>query len=288
MNGIIVINKEKNLTSRDIVNKACKYLKTKKIGHTGTLDPIATGVLVLCVGKATKLVETITSYDKEYIAEVILGLKTDTLDITGNVIKEEKANFSKAKIEKSLTKMLGIYEQTVPIYSAIKVNGKKLYEYARNNEEVVLPTRKVEIKKLELLEDITYTDNKTIFKIKCSVTKGTYIRSLINDLANSLNTIGTMSSLIRTKQGDFILEDANTLDDLKNNKFKLFTIEEVLDGFPKIEVNDNLYSKIKNGALLKNNYNQDIIAFTKSKKVIAIYKKYDKNPNLIKPWKMFI
>lgn len=288
MNGIIVINKEKNLTSRDIVNKACKYLKTKKIGHTGTLDPIATGVLVLCVGKATKLVETITSYDKEYIAEVILGLKTDTLDITGNVIKEEKASFSKAKIEKSLTKMLGIYEQTVPIYSAIKVNGKKLYEYARNNEEVVLPTRKVEIKKLELLEDITYTDDKTIFKIKCSVTKGTYIRSLINDLANSLNTIGTMSSLIRTKQGDFILEDANTLDDLKNNKFKLFTIEEVLDGFPKIEVNDNLYSKIKNGALLKNNYNQDIIAFTKSKKVIAIYKKYDKNPNLIKPWKMFI
>lgn len=288
MNGIIVINKEKNLTSRDIVNKACKYLKTKKIGHTGTLDPIATGVLVLCVGKATKLVETITSYDKEYIAEVILGLKTDTLDITGNVIKEEKASFSKAKIEKSLTKMLGIYEQTVPIYSAIKVNGKKLYEYARNNEEVVLPTRKVEIKKLELLEDITYTDDKTIFKIKCSVTKGTYIRSLINDLANSLNTIGTMSSLIRTKQGNFILEDANTLDDLKNNKFKLFTIEEVLDGFPKIEVNDNLYSKIKNGALLKNNYNQDIIAFTKSKKVIAIYKKYDKNPNLIKPWKMFI
>ena len=288
MNGIIVINKEKNLTSRDIVNKACKYLKTKKIGHTGTLDPIATGVLVLCVGKATKLVETITSYDKEYIAEVILGLKTDTLDITGNVIKEEKASFSKAKIEKSLTKMLGIYEQTVPIYSAIKVNGKKLYEYARNNEEVVLPTRKVEIKKLELLEDITYTDDKTIFKIKCSVTKGTYIRSLINDLANSLNTIGTMSSLIRTKQGNFILEDANTLDDLKNNKFKLFTIEEVLDGFPKIEVNDNLYSKIKNGALLKNNYNQDIIAFTKSKKVIAIYKKCDKNPNLIKPWKMFI
>ncbi|MEI3499860.1 MAG: tRNA pseudouridine(55) synthase TruB [Bacilli bacterium] len=288
MDGIVLINKEKNCTSRDVVNQVSKILKTKKIGHTGTLDPIATGVLVLCIGKATKLVEVITSYDKEYEAEVILGIKTDTKDITGEILKEEKAIISKENIEKCLKQMIGTYNQTVPIYSAVKINGKKLYEYARNNEEIELPKRKVTIKELKLISDITYEKEKTKFKIKCHVSKGTYIRSLIEDIATNLNTIGTMENLKRTKQGNFQITSANTIQDIENNKFKIYSIEEILEKFYKIEMTDDLYFKIKNGSIIKNNYNHDIVAFTKNDKVIAIYKEYSKDKTLLKPWKMFL
>lgn len=288
MDGIVLINKEKNCTSRDVVNQVSKILKTKKIGHTGTLDPIATGVLVLCIGKATKLVEVITSYDKEYEAEVILGIKTDTKDITGKILKEEKAIISKENIEECLKKMIGTYNQTVPIYSAVKINGKKLYEYARNNEEIELPKRKVTIKELKLISDITYEKEKTKFKIKCHVSKGTYIRSLIEDIATNLNTIGTMENLKRTKQGNFQITSANTIQDIENNKFKIYPIEEILEKLYKIEMTDDLYFKIKNGSIIKNNYNHDIVAFTKNDKVIAIYKEYSKDKTLLKPWKMFL
>lgn len=288
MDGIVLINKEKNCTSRDVVNQVSKILKTKKIGHTGTLDPIATGVLVLCIGKATKLVEVITSYDKEYEAEVILGIKTDTKDITGKILKEEKAIISKENIEECLKKMIGTYNQTVPIYSAVKINGKKLYEYARNNEEIEFPKRKVTIKELKLISDITYEKEKTKFKIKCHVSKGTYIRSLIEDIATNLNTIGTMENLKRTKQGNFQIANANTIQDIENNKFKIYSIEEILEKFYKIEMTDDLYFKIKNGSIIKNNYNHDIVAFTKNDKVIAIYKEYSKDKTLLKPWKMFL
>lgn len=288
MDGIVLINKGKNCTSRDVVNQVSKILKTKKIGHTGTLDPIATGVLVLCIGKATKLVEVITSYDKEYEAEVILGIKTDTKDITGKILKEEKAIISKENIEECLKKMIGTYNQTVPIYSAVKINGKKLYEYARNNEEIKLPKRKVTIKELKLISDITYEKEKTKFKIKCHVSKGTYIRSLIEDIATNLNTIGTMENLKRTKQGNFQITSANTIQDIENNKFKIYPIEEILEKFYKIEMTDDLYFKIKNGSIIKNNYNHDIVAFTKNDKVIAIYKEYSKDKTLLKPWKMFL
>ena len=288
MDGIVLINKEKKCTSRDVVNQVSKILKTKKIGHTGTLDPIATGVLVLCIGKATKLVEVITSYDKEYEAEVILGIKTDTKDITGKILKEEKAIISKENIEECLKKMIGTYNQTVPIYSAVKINGKKLYEYARNNEEIKLPKRKVTIKELKLISDITYEKEKTKFKIKCHVSKGTYIRSLIEDIATNLNTIGTMENLKRTKQGNFQITSANTIQDIENNKFKIYSIEEILEKFYKIEMTDYLYFKIKNGSIIKNNYNHDIVAFTKNDKVIAIYKEYSKDKTLLKPWKMFL
>lgn len=288
MDGIVLINKEKNCTSRDVVNQVSKILKTKKIGHTGTLDPIATGVLVLCIGKATKLVEVITSYDKEYEAEVILGIKTDTKDITGKILKKEKAIISKENIEECLKKMIGTYNQTVPIYSAVKINGKKLYEYARNNEEIELPKRKVTIKELKLISDITYEKEKTKFKIKCHVSKGTYIRSLIEDIATNLNTIGTMENLKRTKQGNFQIANANTIKDIENNKFKIYPIEEILEKFYKIEMTDDLYFKIKNGSIIKNNYSHDIVAFTKNNKIVAIYKEYSKDKTLLKPWKMFL
>lgn len=287
MDGILLINKEKNYTSRDIVNIISKELNTKKVGHTGTLDPIATGVLVICVGSSTKLVEYLTSTYKEYEAEIVLGIKTDTGDITGNILKEEKVKIEKEQIEKVLKKMTKEYYQTVPIYSAVKVNGKKLYEYARNNESVDLPKRKVDIKKLELISDITYNDNKTIFKIRTLVSKGTYIRSLIEDIAYSLNTIGTMKNLIRTKQGDFNLKDCYTIEDIKNNNYQFITKEEALKHFYTVEVDDYLEKKIKNGCILNNIYNKDLILFKKDGKIIASYKNYKKEEGKIKPDKMF-
>ena len=286
MNGIILINKPKNYTSRDIVNIMCKKLHTKKIGHTGTLDPIATGVLVLCIGNCTKLVDLITSYDKEYIASVILGIKTDTLDITGNNLSEtEVKNISKSDIEKALNHFKGKYLQEVPNYSAIKINGKKLYEYARENIDVKLPKREVNIKEISLIDNIEYTkDNKVKFKFKTNVSKGTYIRSLIRDIGNYLNVPATMLELKRTKQGNFLLEDCNTLND-KN--FKLLKIEDVIN-LPIIEINDkNLEKKVLNGAIIDNIYNKDIISFKLNNTIIAIYKIYEKDKTKLKPYKMF-
>lgn len=288
MEGILLIDKPKDYTSRDVVNVVSKKLNISKVGHTGTLDPLATGVLVLCLGKATKLVELLTSTDKEYEAEVILGMDTDTLDITGNIIKEKEAIFSKEVIEQALIKMTGIYEQEVPKYAAVKVNGKKLYEYARANEDVILPKRMVNIYSLELIGEIKYQHNKTIFSFRSTVSKGTYIRSLIRDIAAELNTVGTMSELRRIKQGDFSLKDCFTLEALQNDSYEIRKMEEVLSNLYTVEVDDFLASKIQNGRVLENRYSSDLIVFKKEQTLLAIYKVHEKDNTKIKPYKMFI
>jgi len=287
MNGILLINKGQNYTSRDIVNYVGKILGTKQIGHTGTLDPLATGVLVLCVGKATKLNEILTSEYKEYEAEITLGILTDTFDITGNVLKEQKTNVTKEQILNALHKIKGKYIQETPIYSAVKVNGKKLYEYARNNEFVELPKREVDIKKMELIGDIKQEDNKTIFNIRCLVSKGTYIRALAYDIAKLLGTIGVMSKLNRTKQGDFSIEDCSTIEDVENSNYKLITIEKVLSRFKKVMVDEYLEEKIKNGSILENRCGCEVLFVNKENKALALYQPYDKDNTKIKPWKMF-
>lgn len=279
MNGIIIIDKEKNMTSRDVVNKVSKILGTKKIGHTGTLDPLATGVLVLCVGKATKLVDLITGYDKEYIAKVCLGTLTDTLDITGNIIKEKETNITKEEIENTLKSFIPGYEQEVPIYSAVKINGKKLYEYARNGETVELPKRYIKINSIDLISDIEYENGKTYFSFITNVSKGTYIRSLINDIGKKLNTYGTMVELRRTKQGNFKIEESSTI-----NNPEIIKIEEILKDYYKVEIDGELYRKISNGVKIKNEDNKNIVVFTHNKEVIAIYKKENE---YLKPYKMF-
>lgn len=282
MNGILVVYKEKGMTSRDVVNKVEKILHTKKIGHTGTLDPMATGVLVLCIGKSTKLVELLTSSLKEYLAEITFGIETDTLDITGTILKEEKTSIIKENVEKVLESMVGTYEQEVPLYSAIHVNGKKLYEYARNNEEVKLPTRKVTIFKLELLKlsDTTAT-------IVAKVSKGTYIRSLVRDIARKLGTIGTMSKLERIKQGNFTLEDTCTLEEIENGNFKILNVKEVLKNYKTVIVDEIVEQKIKNGQLLKQIYEEPVILFlNQSEHPLALYHTYEKDKEYLKPWKM--
>ncbi len=264
--GILVIDKPAGYTSRDIVNLVSKKLKIKKAGHTGTLDPMATGVLVICLGKATKLCELLTASKKEYIAEVILGIKTDTLDITGNVLKKDCKKVAKEDIEEVLKKFKKSYNQEVPLYSAVKVNGKKLYEYARENIPVVLPKKKVTIYDIEML-DYNY-DGQTKFSFKCTVSKGTYIRALINDIAHVLNTEGVMSGLTRTKQGKFSLEEAITIEDFLSDNYQMINIEKALD-IPKRMVNDEEKFKIINGQQLENE--GEILYLDKDRNVLAIY-----------------
>ena len=283
MNKVIIVNKEKGYTSRDVVNKLNKILKTKKIGHTGTLDPIATGVLVVCVNEATKLCELLTSSFKEYEATIKLGIKTDTGDITGKVL--EKSSYPKYtlnKIKQVLESFLGKSIQEVPIYSAVKVKGKKLYEYARNNEEVVLPKREIEIKEIELLK----YDND-IIKFRVLVSKGTYIRSLIEDICCKLGTIGTMANLVRLKQGEFKIEDSYTLKQIENNEYRSLSLKEVLSNFPQKKLTLEEYKQIKNGVLIKNEDNEPYTVFIYNEKVVAIYQIYAKDKSKKKPYKIF-
>lgn len=284
MDGILIIDKQKGCTSRDVVNDVCKVLHTKKVGHTGTLDPLATGVLVLCVGKATKLVELITSYEKEYIAQVVLGVDTDTGDVTGKILKEEDVYRSKEEITKALEKYKTTYMQEVPIYSAVKINGKKLYEYAREGKKIELPKREVTISAITLVGDILYQNGKTIFSFKTTVSKGTYIRSLICDIARTLGTIGTMKNLKRTKQGAFTIESAISVDHISED-MELLPVDKALSTYQKIKVNKELESKIQNGAILENDYGTDYPLFINEEGVLlALYKPYKEG--FLKPFKM--
>ena len=283
MDGLLVINKEKGVTSRDVVNKICHIFNTKKVGHTGTLDPMATGVLVIAINKGLKIVDEITALDKEYIAKVSLGIETDTLDITGNIIKKE--NFIKITnedIDKVLNSFLGEYDMEVPIYSAIKVNGKKLYEYARNNEKVDIPVHKVTIYELERISDIVNNE----FYIRCKVSKGTYIRSLVRDICKKLGTIGVMSELNRTKQGKFLIEDSYKIEEIEDGNYKLLSILDVLD-LKKIEIPDNLLNKIKNGNKIENIYEEDEILFVKDNLPIGIYELDKNDKSIMRPKKIF-
>ena len=277
------MNKPKGLTSRDVVNIACKSLNTKKIGHTGTLDPIATGVLVLCIGNSTKLVEILTSKDKEYIATVKLGILTDTLDSDGITIERKNVSLKKEELIEVLNSFVGTYLQEVPKYSAVKVNGKKMYEYARKKVDIESPKRVVRINSIELLDF-----NNLSYKFKVEVSKGTYIRSLIKDINDKLGIIGVMDDLIRVRQGNFNLKNSCDIEHLKNGNFKLLTNDEVLKDYKHISVDDKVYNKIRNGQLLDNIYEEDERVFTFNSKVIAIYKKYEKEPLKIKPYKMLI
>ena len=289
MNGLILINKEKNMTSRDVVNIACKYLNTKKIGHTGTLDPNATGVLVLCVGNALKIVDLITSYNKTYVAEVILGIGTDTLDITGNIIEKEIVRpISKNEVEEVLKQFVGTIEQEVPLYSAIKIDGKKLYEYARENLPVKLPTKKVIIESIDLISDIVCENDKVKFKIKCEVSKGTYIRSLIRDIGIKLNVPSCMGDLERINQGKYNINDCYTLEDLKNNNFKIISMKDALSVYPMIKVDRIMEEKISDGRVLDKFFEGPIaVILNEEDEVIAIYETYAKDNKKAKPMNVF-
>ena len=265
---IINVCKEKNMTSRDVVNIISKHLHTKKVGHTGTLDPLATGVLIVCTNHDTKLVDILTSKNKEYIATMRLGIQTDTGDITGNIIKRATYKVTKDQIIKVLNNFLGSSTQTVHIYSAVKINGKKLYEYARNGEEVTLPTREINISSIELLD---YHDD--LIKFKVTVSKGTYIRSLIEDIGKTLQTVATMEDLVRTKQGNYKIEDSYTLEDIKNDNYKPIPLNIVLKDYHTYNLNATEYFKVKNGSKMLLNIDDKIVTLLYNNKPIALYRK---------------
>ena len=227
MEGIIVVNKPKGITSFDVIRKLKKILKTKKIGHTGTLDPLATGVMLMCVGKATKLASDLEAKDKVYIADFDIGYATDTYDIEGKKIAENIIDVSKEDLEQSIKKFIGNIKQVPPMYSAIKIDGNKLYNLARKGIEVERPERDVTIEYINLLD---FKDNKA--KIETKVSKGCYIRSLIFDIGQDLGTYATMTVLQRKQVGDYSLENSYSLEQIEemvlNNDFKfLKTVEEI-------------------------------------------------------------
>ncbi len=285
--GILIINKDKNMTSRDVVNVCCDKLKTKHIGHTGTLDPIATGVLVLGVNDGCKIIELLTSNIKKYKAEVIVGVETDTLDVTGEVIKTYNVDRLDNKLVKEvLNSFIGKYMQEVPKYSAIHVNGKRLHEYARNNIDVVLPKREVEILALDYLNDLKKENGYYTFSFIVTVSKGTYIRSLIRDIGVKLGYSCTMKNLDRIRQGIFSLDQAISLDDVCYDN--LTSIADALINYDSILVDDDTSKKVLNGAILKLDTSRDlVVVFNKNKKLLAIYQRYQKDTEKMKPYKVF-
>lgn len=268
MDGIIVINKEKEYTSHDVVAKLKKKLNISKVGHTGTLDPNATGVLPILIGKGTKFSKYLINHDKIYEVQLELGKKTDTADVEGKIIEEKKVDekYIKENLLQVLESFVGKQEQIPPMYSAIKKNGKKLYEYARTGEKVDIEPRKIEIYKIDLNK---YDKNIISFVVSCS--KGTYIRSLCEDIAEKLDTVGYMKNLKRLQVGKFNIKDAVYIDDinLENVDEHLITLEELLKRTESISLNEKKLKLFLNGVQLTCNNNDGLYKIYVANKFIG-------------------
>lgn len=276
MDGILIINKPKQYTSHDVVAKV-KKICGEKVGHTGTLDPMATGVLPLLLGQGTKLSKYLINHDKTYIATIQLGKKTDTLDSEGSILEERLVDgklLNKENVQRILECQIGKQIQTPPIYSAIKVNGKKLYEYARKGVEVEIPKREIEIYNIELL-DINEKDKTIEFRVHCS--KGTYIRTLCENIAEKLGTIGYMKELNRVQVGQFNLNQAITVEELEKNKENekflnqhLITVRNFFEKYPIIELKEEKLKLFLNGVQLTNNNDDGLYQIKVNNVVVGI------------------
>lgn len=276
MDGIVVINKEKGCTSHDVVYKV-KKLFGKKVGHTGTLDPNATGVLPVLIGKGTELSQFLINHDKKYVATIKLGIKTDTADVEGKVVEEkevDEAVLTKEYVNCVLQKMIGKQKQVPPMYSAIKINGKKLYEYARSGKTVDVPEREIEIYDLKLL-NIDVREKLLTYEIYCS--KGTYVRTVCEKIAEGLNTVGIMKDLKRTMVGEFKIEDAISVEELTKNvdnieylQNKIISIESFFEDKSAIELDDKKLNLFLNGVMIGTNKEGLIRVYDKTQKFIGI------------------
>ena len=274
MDGIIIVNKPKDMTSHAVCNKIRSIMHTKKVGHSGTLDPLATGVLVVAVGRATKLINYLENQDKTYVAEALFGIQTDSYDILGNVLnKDDLSNPTESEIDIQLEILKGSETQIPPIYSAIKVNGKKLYDYAKNGEMVEILPRKIKIHSLKRVSNII--DKKV--SIEVSANKGFYVRSLINDLGISLNTYAVMSNLIRTKAGKYDITISQTLEEIKENGPIIHSIEDTFSHLKRIDVNDYMAKLVLNGVILDERQFSlnEMFKIYHNDKLIAIYEPFD-------------
>jgi len=297
--GIINVYKEKGYTSHDVVAKMRGILKMKKIGHTGTLDPDAEGVLPVCVGKATKLVDLITDKDKTYLAECKLGVTTDTQDLTGTVIKTSEVNTNLSELASVINSYIGEYLQLPPMYSAIKVDGKKLYELARQGKEIERERRRVIIRDIRLLN---YNETEQEFTVLVECGKGTYIRTLLHDIGESLGCGATMKSLIRTRVGAFSLEEAKKLSEIeelvREDKLQshIVTIEEMFSHYSKLIVVSEYHKLIYNGNLFTTEHilpmkledlTDTVRVYDSEEHFIGLYS-YHREDGLFKPKKMFL
>nr|WP_295970456.1 tRNA pseudouridine(55) synthase TruB [uncultured Bacillus sp.] len=300
MEGILPLLKPRGMTSHDCVFKLRKILKIKKIGHTGTLDPDVTGVLPICIGRATKVAEFITDAGKAYEGEVTLGYSTHTEDASGEVVKKKKIErtITREEIEQVLRQLTGTISQTPPMFSAVKVNGKRLYEYARQGIEIERPTRLVNIHSIELLDDRTAFFGETItFRFRVACSKGTYIRTLAVMIGEKLGYPAHMSSLVRIQSADFTLADCYTLEEVEMRMEKgtvqgiLKPIEAALAYLPKYVINDKIAEKVKNGAVLPvpaslMNEEQPIVVETSAGLALALYIHHPEKAGLLKPLKV--
>ena len=282
MNEILLVNKKSGVTSRDVVNDLVHIFHTKKIGHTGTLDPLATGILICLIGKYTKLGNDITCTYKEYEAEMKLGIITDTYDIEGKVLERNKVDISEDTIRDTIMSFKREYLQEVPIYSSVKINGRKLYDYARSGDKVILPSREVDIKELEIL-----SINGNIIKFRCLVSKGTYIRSLINDIGISLECGAIMTKLTRTKQGRFDVKCAYTIDEIREGKYSFTKLEDVID-LVKVDCTDDMYKQVKNGIRIVYDTNLDYILFKHNNLEVSLYKRVNDDNSINNTFEMYI
>lgn len=297
LNGVIVIRKEAGFTSHDVVAKMRGICRQKKIGHTGTLDPQATGVLPVCLGSGTKLCDMLTDKDKEYVAELLLGVETDTQDTTGTVLCERTVEVSEEAVREAVMSFQGAYQQIPPMYSALKVDGKKLYELAREGKEVERKAREVFIHELEILEM-----NLPVVKMRVACSKGTYIRTLCADIGTKLGCGGTMKSLQRTRVGSFTLEKAVTLSELESlrdeNRLEeiLYSVDSAFAECPKLHVRQEFSRLVDNGNSFYPNQTREkqtyapgewVAVYREDGSFVGVYA-FDAGRKWYKPVKMFL
>jgi tRNA pseudouridine55 synthase len=303
MEGVLLLNKPVGMTSHDCVAKMRRLAKTKKVGHTGTLDPDVTGVLPICIGRATKIVEYLTASSKTYEAEVTIGYSTTTEDSSGDVVERKIVNppISKIEVEQVLQSMHGSIEQVPPMYSAVKIKGKKLYEYARAGIEVERPSRTITINEIQLLDEVKTEGNLTKFHFRVTCSKGTYVRTLAVMIGERLGYPAHMSHLIRTKSGEFDLANCLTFEEIEDAiesgtlQDSLLTIGDALKDLPKLIIHDTLTEKVKNGAVLELplefqelEVGSPIAVYDNDGSCIAIYAKHPTKHHLMKPTKVLM
>lgn len=293
MDGIIVVNKEKNMTSHDVVAHIRKIFGTKKVGHLGTLDPLATGVLVVTLNGATKLAQFIENVDKTYLATICLGKATTTYDLEGEVTAVSPvfpSNITETMVDQAIEQFIGEIEQIPPMYSAIKVEGKKLYEYARKGTHIEVEPRTIQIVEAQRVTPLTYENGCCFFQVQLTVSKGTYIRSFCYDLAKQLGTVGLMSDLVRLRSGRYTIEDACSLAQIKTGKYRLYSMLEAVEELPKIEAEEAV-QKAKHGMKISKGYVQKIcnglpemIAICQENQLRAIYQQDETCYQAVRVW----
>lgn len=321
LNGILVVRKERGYTSADVVAKLRGICHQKKIGHTGTLDPNAVGVLPVCLGNATKLCGMLTDRSKEYIAQLTLGITTDTQDIWGQVLTDSGDKWRgipEEKIGEAIASFRGKQQQIPPMYSALKVNGKRLYELARAGVEIERTPREIEIEEIELLppegclektaHQAVYFSDLPRLRIRVACSKGTYIRTVCQDIGEKLGCGAAMSSLVRTKAGQFSLEDAHTLSEIERIRDReglqsvLIPVDACFDEYPALRVTEDGMRFLKNGNELKYSElegkgknicmtdmseNAPVRVYDPGGIFYGVYR-LQQDRKTLKPWKMFL